>query len=63
MRQGPGGIKETRKTVQDSRSGLKKMEVGRHLGERGHIREKEENMFTGQREENEDFINLDESEN
>lgn len=36
------------------------MEVGRHLGDRGHVREREENMFTGQREENEDFINLGE---
>lgn len=28
------GVKETKQTVQDSRSGTKKMMVGRHLGER-----------------------------
>jgi len=59
---GPGGVKETRKAVSDTRSGTKKMSVGRHLGERSHVREREENMFTGQREENEEFVNLDEGE-
>ena len=34
---GPGGIRETQKTVQDSRSGVKKMAIGHHIGERAHI--------------------------
>lgn len=59
-RQAPGGIKETRKTLADTRTGTKKMSVGRHLGDRGHVREREENMRTGQREENEDFLNMEE---
>lgn len=62
VRNGPDGIKETRRTVQDSTTGKKKMAIGHHIGEKGHIIEKEQNMHTGEREEREDFINLDESE-
>jgi myeloid leukemia factor 1 len=36
------------------------MAVGRHLGERGHVVEKEQNYVTGDTEEREDFINIDE---
>jgi myeloid leukemia factor 1 len=61
VRNGPDGIKETRRTVQDSTTGKKKMAIGHHIGERGHIVEKEQNLHTGEREEREDFINLDES--
>ncbi len=61
-RQAPGGVKETRKTLTDTRSGTKKMSVGRHLGDRGHVVEREENLHTGQREDNEDYINLAEGE-
>jgi len=56
----PGGVRETRRAVMDSRSGTKKLAVGRHIGDQGHVREREENIFTGQREENEELINLDE---
>ncbi|XP_019771574.1 myeloid leukemia factor isoform X2 [Dendroctonus ponderosae] len=56
----PGGIKETQRTVTDSVSGTKKMEIGHHIGDRAHIIEKEQNLHTGDREEREDFINLDE---
>lgn len=59
---GPDGLKETRRTVQDSASGKKKMAIGHHLGEKAHVVEKEQNLHTGEREEREDFINLDESE-
>ena len=34
------------------------MSVGRHLGDRAHVIEREENLNTGQREQNEDFVNL-----
>ena len=60
VKQGPGGIKEVRRTVQDSTTGKKKMAIGHHIGERGHVIEKEQNMHTGEREEREDFINLEE---
>lgn len=59
---GPGGIRETRKTLQDSRSGTKKMSIGHHIGERAHVIEKLQDLSTGQLEENEELINLDEEE-
>ncbi|XP_055902559.1 myeloid leukemia factor isoform X2 [Eupeodes corollae] len=59
---GPGGIRETRKIVQDSSSGVKKMAIGHHIGERAHIIEKEQNIRSGQHEERQEFINLDEEE-
>lgn len=62
VKQGPGGLKETRRTVQDSTTGKKKMAIGHHLGEKAHVVEKEQNLRTGEREEREDFINLDEDE-
>jgi myeloid leukemia factor 1 len=62
MRQGPNGIRETRKTVQDSRTGTKQMAIGHHIGDRAHIIEKQQNMRTGSMEENQEFINLDDTE-
>ncbi|XP_063365838.1 myeloid leukemia factor [Cydia amplana] len=59
---GPNGIKETRKTLQDSRTGTKKMSIGHHIGERGHVIEKEQNVYSGDQEETQEFINLDEDE-
>lgn len=59
---GPGGIRETRKTLEDSRTGTKKMSIGHHIGERAHVIEKSQDLQTGQMEENEELINLDEEE-
>ncbi|XP_061718724.1 myeloid leukemia factor [Cydia pomonella] len=59
---GPNGIKETRKTLQDSRTGTKKMSIGHHIGERAHVVEKEQNVYSGDQEERQEFINLDEDE-
>lgn len=59
---GPGGVRETQKTVQDSRTGVKKMAIGHHIGERAHVIEREQNVRTGTQEERQDFINLDEDE-
>jgi len=58
-RTAPGGIKETKKTVSDSRTGTRKMAIGHHIGERAHILERERNMH-GDEEERQEFINLDE---
>ncbi|XP_020278186.1 myeloid leukemia factor isoform X2 [Pseudomyrmex gracilis] len=57
----PGGIKETKKTVSDSRTGTRKMAIGHHIGERAHILERERNM-RGEEEERQEFINLEEEE-
>jgi hypothetical protein len=60
LRQAPGGIRETKKTVADSRTGVKKMAIGHHIGERGHVLEREHNVYSGEQEEHQEFINLDE---
>lgn len=57
---GPGGVCETKKTVQDSRTGVQKMAIGHHIGERAHVVEKQKNVHTGEEEETVDLINLDE---
>nr|XP_029536225.1 myeloid leukemia factor 1-like isoform X1 [Oncorhynchus nerka] len=61
-RRAPGGIKETRQSLKDSESGLEKMSIGHHIQDRGHVVEKKHNKRTGERELNQDFQNLDESE-
>ncbi|KPJ07818.1 Myeloid leukemia factor [Papilio machaon] len=59
---GPNGIKETRNTLQDSRTGTKKMSIGHHIGERAHLIEREQNYYSGDAEERQEFINIDEEE-
>ncbi|XP_054904091.1 myeloid leukemia factor 2 [Poeciliopsis prolifica] len=61
-RTGPGGLRETRQSMRDSESGLERLAIGHHIGERAHILERSRNRRTGDREERQDFINLDESE-
>ncbi|KAG8445248.1 hypothetical protein GDO86_010142 [Hymenochirus boettgeri] len=61
-RRAPGGIKETKKAVRDSESGLEKMAIGHHIKDRGHIIQKSKNNKTGDQELNQEFLNLDESE-
>ncbi|XP_050706149.1 myeloid leukemia factor 2-like isoform X2 [Eriocheir sinensis] len=57
----PGGVKETRRTISDSRTGTRKMAIGHHIGERSHIIERESNRGNDV-EERQEFINLDEEE-
>lgn len=59
---GPEGVKETRKTECDSRSGMKKMAVGHHIGERSHTVERRENVRTKDREQHQHLVNLEENE-
>ncbi|XP_076837689.1 myeloid leukemia factor 1 [Brachyhypopomus gauderio] len=58
----PGGIKETRRSLRDSESGVEKMSIGHHINDRGHVIEKKKNQKTGEREFNQDFQNMDETE-
>ncbi|XP_037382116.1 myeloid leukemia factor 1 isoform X2 [Talpa occidentalis] len=60
-RRAPGGIKETRRTLRDSDSGLEKMAVGHHLHDRAHVIKKSKNNKTGDEEVNQEFINMNES--
>ncbi|KAG8002019.1 Myeloid leukemia factor 1 [Nibea albiflora] len=55
-------IKETRRALKDSESGLEKMAIGHHIQDRGHVVEKKVNKKTGEKEFNQDFQNMDESE-
>ncbi|KAH1185793.1 hypothetical protein KIL84_018542 [Mauremys mutica] len=61
-RSAPGGIRETRRTVRDSNSGLEQMSIGHHIRERAHIMQRSRNHRTGDQEERQEYINLDESE-
>ncbi|KAL0173464.1 hypothetical protein M9458_029432, partial [Cirrhinus mrigala] len=53
-------IKETRRSLKDSESGLEKMSIGHHIQDRGHVIERKENRKTGEKELNQDFQNMDE---
>lgn len=55
-----GQIKETRRALKDSESGLEKMAIGHHIQDRGHVVEKKFNKKTGEKEFNQDFQNMDE---
>lgn len=59
---GPNGIRETKETVRDSRSGLQQIKVGRHINDRGHLKQKKRNVYNGDEEEEEELVNLDEEE-
>ncbi|XP_041418210.1 myeloid leukemia factor 1 L homeolog isoform X2 [Xenopus laevis] len=58
----PGGIKETKKAIRDSESGIEKMAIGHHIQDRAHIIQKSRNHKTGDQELNQEFLNLDEAE-
>lgn len=57
-----GGVRETRESVRDSRTGVEKMAIGHHIDERGHVVARERNAYSGQQEETEEFINIEETE-
>merc|ERR1719209_1613742 len=59
---GPNGVKETKRTEKDSRTGVQKIAIGHHIGDRAHIIEKTKNIHSGDNEESQEFINVDEDE-
>ncbi|KAM4895209.1 myeloid leukemia factor 1 isoform 3-T3 [Sylvia borin] len=61
-RTAPGGVRETRRALKDSESGLEKIAIGHHIQDRAHVIRKSKNAKTGDEEMNQEFINLDESE-
>ncbi|NXU63181.1 MLF1 factor, partial [Horornis vulcanius] len=61
-RTAPGGVRETRKALKDSESGVEKISIGHHIHDRAHVIKKSKNAKTGDEEMNQEFINLDESE-
>uniref|UniRef100_A0A2K5NHA9 Myeloid leukemia factor 1 n=1 Tax=Cercocebus atys TaxID=9531 RepID=A0A2K5NHA9_CERAT len=54
-------IKETRKAMRDSDSGLEKMAIGHHIHDRAHVIKKSKNRKTGDEEVNQEFINMNEN--
>ncbi|XP_028837614.1 myeloid leukemia factor 2 [Denticeps clupeoides] len=62
VRTAPGGIRETRQSMRDSESGVERLSIGHHIGERAHVMERSRNRRTGDREERQDYINLEECE-
>ncbi|KAL4616773.1 myeloid leukemia factor 2 [Arapaima gigas] len=62
LRTAPGGIRETRQSMRDSETGVECLAIGHHIGDRGHVMERSHNRRTGDREERQDFINLEECE-
>ncbi|PAA46782.1 hypothetical protein BOX15_Mlig030875g3 [Macrostomum lignano] len=61
-RAGPGGVRETRKALKDSRSREERIAVGHHIGGRGHTVERRRNTGTGQQQEDHHYDGIDESE-
>ncbi|KAG8581065.1 hypothetical protein GDO81_007541 [Engystomops pustulosus] len=60
-RKAPGGIKETKKAIRDSESGVEKVSVGHHIKDRAHIVKQMKNNKTGDQELNQEFLNMDEA--
>ena len=46
--------------MRDSESGIEKMAIAHHIGERGHMIERSRNRRTGDSAENQEYINLEE---
>ncbi len=53
-------VRETQKSVRDTKAGIEKMSVGHHLHEKGHVITRERNTHTGDRDEQQDYLNIDE---
>lgn len=62
VKHGPNGLRETTAAVRDSRTGHQELAIGHHLREKAHIKKKSKNAYTGEEEQTEDLVNLDESE-
>ncbi|XP_055356932.1 myeloid leukemia factor 2-like isoform X1 [Paramacrobiotus metropolitanus] len=56
----PGGIRQTRKIIRDSHSGIEKVTNGFHIGDRARLTERSRNHRTGQQDEEVEFINMNE---
>ncbi|XP_069752856.1 myeloid leukemia factor 1 isoform X2 [Narcine bancroftii] len=56
----PNGIKETRRALKDSESGIEKLSIGHHIKDRAHVIQKIRNQKTGDEEVDQEFVNLNE---
>ena len=53
-------VRETRRAVRDSAKQKESMSIGHHIGERSHVIERSRNTRTGEQDQNQEFVNLDE---
>lgn len=58
-RTAPGGIRETRKAVTDSRTGEEKMEIGQHINDRGVLHEMRKNRKTAAEDKKQTLIGME----
>ena len=58
----PGGVRETKSAVRDSRTGRHEMSIGHHVHDKSHVVKKSKNVYTGQEDHEEDFVNVEEDE-
>lgn len=56
----PVQVKETRRSLQDSRTGLQELTIGHHLDDRAHIVGRKRNRRTGDEDHSVHYVNLDE---
>nr|XP_039250369.1 myeloid leukemia factor 1-like [Styela clava] len=61
-RVGQDGVKETRKSHKDTGTGEMRMAIGHHIHDRAHIIEKAKNRRTGDEEEKQEYVNIEEEE-
>ncbi|XP_077496118.1 myeloid leukemia factor 2-like isoform X2 [Amblyomma americanum] len=57
-REAGNGAVETVATYEDSRTGVRQLSVGRHIGDRSHLSEKSRNEFTGEEMKREQLVNI-----
>lgn len=62
IKQGPDGLKETKSAIRDTKTGHQELSIGHHLHDKALIKKKSKNTYTGEEEQEEDFINLEEQE-
>ncbi|XP_076435602.1 myeloid leukemia factor 1-like [Babylonia areolata] len=59
-RQAPGGVRETRKTLRDSTTGKEKMAIGRYIGDKGHVIQRQRSRQSGKEKEDQEYVNIGE---
>lgn len=62
VKSGPNGLKETKSALRDSRSGRQELAIGHHLHDKAHVKKKSKNVYTGEEEQVDDLVNLEEEE-
>lgn len=55
-------MREEKKALRDSKRELEKMAIGRHIGQRGHVMQKQRNTRTNESTQHQNLIGLDEGE-